>query len=65
MATQTLPFLPEDQAKTVHRALRELARSLTEAFESLLPGDAEDQLKSHMRRSSRSPRRRSGFEASS
>ena len=49
MATQTLPFLPEDQARAVHRALRELARSLTEAFDSLLPGDAEDQLKSHMR----------------
>ncbi len=49
MATQTLPFLPEDQAKAVDRALRELARSLTEAFDSLLPGDAEDQLKSHMR----------------
>ena len=49
MATQTLPLLPEDQAAAVHRALRELARGLTQAFESLVPGDPEDQLKSHLR----------------
>ena len=49
MATQTRPLLPQDQAKAVHRALRELARGLTQAFDSLVPGDPEDQLKSHMR----------------
>ena len=49
MATQTLPLLPDDQAKAVHRALQDLARGLTQAFTSLLPGDPEDQLKSHMR----------------
>ena len=49
MATQTLPlFLPEDQVAGVHRALRTLAQNLTQAFESLVPGDPEDQLKTHM-----------------
>lgn len=48
MATQTLPFLPENQAAAVHRALRTLARNLTQAYASPIPGDPEDQLKIHM-----------------
>ena len=49
MATQTLPFLPDDQAAAVHRALQTLARNLTQAYASPIPGDPEDQLKSHVR----------------
>ena len=49
MATQSLPLLPEDQAKAVRRALQELARGLTQAYASPIPGDPEDQLKSHAR----------------
>ena len=49
MASLRLALLPERQAEQVHAALQTLALGLTQAFASTLPGDPEDQLKSHMR----------------
>ena len=49
MASPRLSLLSDRQADGVHRALRTLAQGLTQAFDSLVPGDAEDQLKSHLR----------------
>ena len=49
MASPRLSLISDRQADGVHRALRTLAQGLTQAFDSLVPGDAEDQLKSHLR----------------
>lgn len=49
MASLKLALVTDQQADHVHRALQDLARGLTDAFASPIPGDAEDQLKSHLR----------------
>ncbi len=49
MASLRLPLITDRQAEGVHRALRNLGQVLTQAFDSPLPGDPEDQLKSHLR----------------
>ncbi len=49
MASLRLPLISDRQADRVHRALRNLGQVLTQAFDSPVPGDPEDQLKSHLR----------------
>ena len=49
MASPRRSLITDRQADGVHRALRTLAQGLTQTFDSLVPGDAEDQLKSHLR----------------
>ena len=49
MASLRLPLITDRQAEGVHRALRNLGQVLTQAFDSPVPGDPEDQLKSHLR----------------
>ena len=48
MATARHHLLKENQAAAVHRALQTLARDLTQAYASSIPGDPEDQLKTHV-----------------
>lgn len=49
MASLKLAMVTDQQADHVRRALQDLARGLTDSFASPIPGDAEDQLKSHLR----------------
>ncbi len=49
MASLRLPLISDRQADRVHAALRNLGQGLTQAFDSPVPGDPEDQLKSHLR----------------